>query len=183
MKTARSRKPVRPDRPSSRFGYDRRWWGKAAQEGLSNGSYWSLIRRPLPCLVFVLPLLLVYELGVVWLGGESADLVRTGADAWMRMGRRLAVGLTDRFLAAAGLDPGPARLAGGLHAKDWRFPPGYPLSGWRLREFVLAVAFDRAEPPRPRPSRVQPSRKPTGACRRIRPPGAAGHQLPRGRRV
>ena len=40
----------------------------------------------MPCLVFVAPILLAYELGVLWLGGDSADALRTGADAWMRHG-------------------------------------------------------------------------------------------------
>ncbi len=52
---------------------------------------------PLACLVFVLPMLLAYEVGVTMVGGPSADAVRTGADAWMR--HALAgLGLTDRWL-------------------------------------------------------------------------------------
>jgi hypothetical protein len=47
--------------------------------------YWRLTRRPLACLVFLLPLLAAYEFGVLLCGtGEQA--VRNGADAWMRFG-------------------------------------------------------------------------------------------------
>jgi membrane protease YdiL (CAAX protease family) len=46
--------------------------------------YWLLARRPLACLVFLLPLLAIYEAGVLWAGGENPATVRNGADAWMR---------------------------------------------------------------------------------------------------
>lgn len=48
--------------------------------------YWLQVRRPLVCLVFLAPLLLVYECGVHWLGGARPELVRNGADVWMRTG-------------------------------------------------------------------------------------------------
>jgi hypothetical protein len=35
--------------------------------------------------VFLLPLLAVYEAGVIWMGGENPAQVRNGADAWMRV--------------------------------------------------------------------------------------------------
>ncbi len=41
-------------------------------------------RRPLACLVFLLPLLAIYEAGVIWTGGNQPAAVRNGADAWMR---------------------------------------------------------------------------------------------------
>jgi membrane protease YdiL (CAAX protease family) len=44
-----------------------------------------LAKRPLACLVFLLPLLAVYEAGVIWMGGANPALVRNGADAWMRI--------------------------------------------------------------------------------------------------
>lgn len=46
--------------------------------------YWILARRPLACLLFLFPLLAVYEAGVIWMGGDQAPQVRNGADAWMR---------------------------------------------------------------------------------------------------
>lgn len=47
-------------------------------------SYWSLARSPLHCLIFLLPLLATYELGVLWLGGSQSHQLRNGADCWMR---------------------------------------------------------------------------------------------------
>src|SRR5262245_54810324 len=46
--------------------------------------YWSLARQPLHCLVFLLPLLGVYELGVLQLSGTANEAPRNGADYWMR---------------------------------------------------------------------------------------------------
>jgi hypothetical protein len=49
--------------------------------------YWCLAREPLNCLLFLLPLLAIYELGVWWI---SMDAARNGADYWMRGFLRLA---------------------------------------------------------------------------------------------
>jgi hypothetical protein len=49
-------------------------------------SYLSATRHPWACLVFLLPLLLVYEGGVLYLGGADPDALRNGADAWLRWG-------------------------------------------------------------------------------------------------
>ena len=46
--------------------------------------YWSNARRPFTCLIFLAPVLFAYELGVAWLGGESPESLRNGADHWMR---------------------------------------------------------------------------------------------------
>lgn len=46
--------------------------------------YWEQARHPLSSLVFLLPLLAIYEAGVVRLGGTGADRFRNGADYWMR---------------------------------------------------------------------------------------------------
>lgn len=46
-------------------------------------SYWYDAARPLPTLLFVLPLILVYELGVFWFDAPLMP-VRNGADCWMR---------------------------------------------------------------------------------------------------
>lgn len=51
--------------------------------GLPNG-YLGSTRHPLPCLMFLLPLLVAYEVGVVALGGPHPEAVRNGADHWMR---------------------------------------------------------------------------------------------------
>jgi membrane protease YdiL (CAAX protease family) len=49
-------------------------------------SYLAATRHPWPCLLFLLPLLAAYECGVLWLGGNQADALRNGADAWLRWG-------------------------------------------------------------------------------------------------
>jgi hypothetical protein len=48
--------------------------------------YWHLTRRPLNGLLFLVPLLLLYEYGVHYFGGAAAIEVRNGADYWMRSG-------------------------------------------------------------------------------------------------
>jgi len=47
------------------------------------GSYWSETRRPWPTLLFVLPLVATYELGVATLDA-APQAVRNGADCWLR---------------------------------------------------------------------------------------------------
>jgi len=53
------------------------------QEPLARAAegYWVQARQPLASLVFIAPLLLIYEAGVLVLGPEH---VRNGADAWLR---------------------------------------------------------------------------------------------------
>lgn len=46
--------------------------------------YWSDARTPLASLCFLLPWLLIYEWGVVAAGVGDPDLVRNGADFWLR---------------------------------------------------------------------------------------------------
>lgn len=52
------------------------------------GEYWGLARQPLNALAFLAPLLLIYEVGVLWLatavGTSQAESMRNGADHWMR---------------------------------------------------------------------------------------------------
>lgn len=55
--------------------------------------YWSEARQPLTNLLFLAPLLIAYEIGVLWIGAGDADLLRNGADHWMRGGlSRLGLG-------------------------------------------------------------------------------------------
>lgn len=49
-----------------------------------NKTYLRATRHPWPCLVFLLPWLLLYEAGVLWLGGTRPEGLRNGADAWLR---------------------------------------------------------------------------------------------------
>lgn len=73
--------------------------------------YWFETRRPFCNLVFLLPLLGVYELGVMIIGGSESDSFRNGADAWMR-----------QFLLKAGVDLLfllPLSVIGALLAWHW----------------------------------------------------------------
>jgi hypothetical protein len=73
--------------------------------------YWFETRRPFCNLVFLLPLLLAYELGVLMLGGTDSDAFRNGADAWMR-----------QFLLQLGIDLLwllPATMIGALVFWQW----------------------------------------------------------------
>ncbi|MGB4728251.1 MAG: CPBP family intramembrane glutamic endopeptidase [Thermogutta sp.] len=47
----------------------------------TRGNYWEESRAPLASLIFVTPLLLVYEAGVLLMGPEA---VRNGAEVWLR---------------------------------------------------------------------------------------------------
>lgn len=46
--------------------------------------YWARARQPLNCLIFLAPLLILYEVGLLWVGGRHAESLRNGADCWMR---------------------------------------------------------------------------------------------------
>ena len=47
-------------------------------------AYLTATRHPWACFLFLLPLLIAYEAGVYWLGGDQAARLRNGADAWLR---------------------------------------------------------------------------------------------------
>ena len=46
--------------------------------------YFRSTRHPWPCLLFLLPLLVAYEGGVMWLSEAQGDALRTGTDSWLR---------------------------------------------------------------------------------------------------
>jgi len=52
--------------------------------------YWAVSRQPLHCLLFLLPLLATYEIGVGLVAGSVPNAGRNGADYWMRTGLMLA---------------------------------------------------------------------------------------------
>ncbi len=122
----------------SRFRYDHHWWGESAPSAIDHSGYWATTRRPLPCLAFVLPLLLAYEVGLVWLGGPSSDSLRAGADTWIRHALG-AVGLTDRWLLPLALTSSLLAWQA-LDRRDWRFHP-LVLGGMVLESLVLAIAL------------------------------------------
>jgi Type II CAAX prenyl endopeptidase Rce1-like len=49
-------------------------------------SYFQATRHPWPSFLLLLPLLLIYEGGILWLGGPQPDALRNGADAWLHWG-------------------------------------------------------------------------------------------------
>ncbi|MSU80509.1 MAG: CPBP family intramembrane metalloprotease [Gemmataceae bacterium] len=55
--------------------------------------YWQATRHPWACVLFVLPLLAIYEVGLYFTATE-ADAMRNGADAWLRT-----------FLTHLGIEP------------------------------------------------------------------------------
>jgi membrane protease YdiL (CAAX protease family) len=63
--------------------------------------YLLATRHPWSCLLFLIPLLLAYECGVIWLGGARPEALRNGADTWLRWGLE-RLGLT-QFYCAPGL--------------------------------------------------------------------------------
>ena len=91
--------------------------------------YLSATRHPWPCLIFLVPLLAVYECGVIWLGGPTPEKLRNGADTWLRY-----------LIGNAGVDPvliAPGVIVGMLLVWTvWR---------WKDRpDRVLAVVFGMA---------------------------------------
>jgi hypothetical protein len=89
-------------------------------------------------LIFIAPLLLIYEFGVIWMGGTSAEAWRNGADVWMRHGLA-TLGLADRWFSPLCL--AVALLAWqALTAHECRFSPLVPL-GMAVESVVLAVVL------------------------------------------
>ncbi len=59
--------------------------------------YWEQTRQPFSSLVFVLPILFLYEAGVALQGASGAASLRNGADHWLRQGL-LSLGLEATFV-------------------------------------------------------------------------------------
>ena len=90
--------------------------------------YWQQTRRPWPSLVFLLPLLVAYELGVLWIGGRNAAAIRSGADELLRS-----------LLDVAGLNAAwwpPLLIVLGL--MSWQWVSKYP---WHVSLETLAGMF------------------------------------------
>lgn len=96
--------------------------------------YYSATRHPWPCLLFLLPLLLLYEVGVFWLGGARPEVLRNGADTWLRWGLE-AFGL-------AQLSWPPVLIVCVFLAWSWRerhYRPYNPLGVWTGMFFESAL--------------------------------------------
>lgn len=66
----------------------------------SSANYFHATRHPWPILIFLLPWLTAYEVGVLWLGGTQPEALRNGADTWLRWGLE-AFGLSQLYGAPA----------------------------------------------------------------------------------
>ena len=97
--------------------------------------YWRESTRPLVSLAFVLPLLIVYETGLLLLGPPG---VRNGVEAWLRGGLE-AVGLGAYFLLPALVC---FVLAAWHHTTraPWRFSPRV-LGGMWIESVMLALVL------------------------------------------
>ncbi|MFM9960752.1 MAG: lysostaphin resistance A-like protein [Planctomycetaceae bacterium] len=94
----------------------------------SKSEYWQQSRLPWPSLVFLMPMLVAYEVGVLWIGGANAVRVRSGADLWLRGGLD-AIGL--------GVDWLPSVLVV-LGLLVWQWVERHP---WRVSWETLAGMF------------------------------------------
>jgi hypothetical protein len=128
---------ARPSAEPSRNGRDRDWWRKARSADVPP-DYWEITRGPIASLAFILPILATYETGVAVLGGEAADSVRTGADAWTRQAFQ-AVGLTGRLLLPLAV-VGMLLLWQLIGKRSWRFSPA-TLMGMGAESVALALAL------------------------------------------
>jgi membrane protease YdiL (CAAX protease family) len=83
------------------------------------GDYWQQSRRPLASLYFVVPLLAIYEAGVILLGPHA---VRNGADVWLRQLLDV-LGFSQYYLLPA-LTVGILLAWHYLTRQSWRVAPG-----------------------------------------------------------
>jgi membrane protease YdiL (CAAX protease family) len=95
-------------------------------------AYWAESRRPLDSLVFLAPLLIIYEFGVLRLG------VQNGADAFMRHGLD-KLGFSQHFLLPALM---VCILLGWHHLlhEPWRLTAG-TISGMAAESILLAICL------------------------------------------
>ncbi len=92
-------------------------------------SYLSATRHPWASLAFLLPLLVAYEGGVIWLGGPNSDSLRNGADVWFRGGLQ-RYGIAQVWVA-------PLIVVGVLLLRSW--------ANWKSRpRWLLSVTFGMA---------------------------------------
>lgn len=97
--------------------------------------YWQLSRQPLASLLFVAPLLVIYEAGMLIAGPQA---LRNGADVWLRQLLDL-VGLGNYFLLPA-LTAGILLAWQHLAGLPWRVSPRV-LLGMAIESGILAVAL------------------------------------------
>ena len=106
-------------------------------------TYWQQTQRPLPSLVFVVPLLVLYETGFLWVGDGTSALYRNGVDIWMRENLKLEqFGVPHAyFLPLLPICIIAIFTFWQVYSKDpWRFD-GNVIVGMLTESFVLAVAL------------------------------------------
>ncbi len=94
----------------------------------AKSDYWQQSRLPWPSLVFLMPMLVAYEVGVLWVGGPNSEDIRSGADVWLRGGLD-AIGLGIGWLP-------PLLVVVGL--LSWQWIERHP---WRVSPETLAGMF------------------------------------------
>jgi hypothetical protein len=101
--------------------------------------YIRATRHPFTCLLFILPLLLTYEIGAVTLAGSGSEGIRNGADAWART-QLAGYGITFAWTA-------PILLVTFLMFRciwEWKERPKQPFAacfGMFIESAVLSVAI------------------------------------------
>ncbi|MCZ2343572.1 MAG: CPBP family intramembrane metalloprotease [Bacteroidales bacterium] len=119
----------RPARPSVAAGHP----------GVATEGYFSATRHPWACLLFLLPLLAIYEGGVFLLSGDSTMSLRNGADVWLRWGLE-RYGIVQEWVPPTVVLGILLLRAGG----NWSSRPGDPFStlfGMTLESVLYAVAL------------------------------------------
>lgn len=107
---------------------------KANQPAQDSSLYFEIARTPIASLLFVLPFLLVYELGV-YFGGQSLAITRNPADSWMRLGL-FELGITRPWVLPA-LVIGTLVMAGLWRRKRIEFS-GQLMVGMMIESVVAA---------------------------------------------
>ena len=131
-------------------------------------SYFAATRHPLPCLLFVLPLLVGYEACVLSLGGAHPELLRNGADNWLRFGLA-ALGVSLSWVPPALLvllfgvwcylrrDARPVDLLGtlsGMGIESVSFALGLWGLGWLITPLIHNAGIELAAEPAATPNVV-----------------------------
>jgi hypothetical protein len=104
--------------------------------------YFSSTLHPWPCLLFLLPLLIAYEAGIVWLGGAHPEALRNGADTWLRWGLQ-ASGMPSLYVAP-GLIVGVFLVWSWLRSYDRPENVGLVCSGMACESALLAMGLLKA---------------------------------------
>jgi len=115
----------KPQQQHKRTSKRKRTSAPAAASAVVPIDYWVMARQPLHCLIFLIPLLVIYEAGVLMLANGNSAALRNGADYWMR-GWLASIGLTQALLL-------PCLVIGAMLA--WQIVGRYP---WKVKGTTIA---------------------------------------------